>query len=99
MSMDQIIIDAIDKKKMISFDYHGHNRIAEPHVYGIKDNKESLLIYQTGGTSSSGGIPQWRRMFVNEMIGLQMTTQSFPGKRETQSGEHTNFDRIIKLVD
>ena len=99
MSMGQIIIDAIDKKKIISFDYHGHIRIAEPHVYGIKDSKESLLVYQTGGTSSSGGIPQWRRMFANEMTNLQITTQSFPGKRETQSGEHTNFDRIIRIVD
>lgn len=99
MSLEQIIINAIDTKKMISFDYHGHNRIAEPHVYGIKDGKESLLVYQKGGTSSSGGIPQWRRMFVNEIINLQITIQSFPGKRETQSGEHTNFDRIIRIVN
>lgn len=99
MSLRPTIIDAIEKKRMISFDYHGHHRIAEPHVYGVKDGKESLLIYQTGGTSSSGGIPQWRRMFVNEMIDFQITSQSFPGKRETKSGEHTNFDGIVRMVN
>ena len=57
MSVEEIIIDAIDKKKMLSFDYHNHERIVEPHVYGIKDGKKSLQAYQTGGTSSSGGLP------------------------------------------
>lgn len=99
MSIEQIIINAIETKKMISFDYHEHTRIAEPHVYGIKDSRESLLVYQTGGTSSSGGIPEWRRMFVNEVTNLQILSQNFPGKRYTQSGEHSNFDRIIAIVD
>lgn len=84
---------------MIKFDYHGHIRIAEPHVYGIKDTKESLLVYQTGGSSSSGGIPEWRRMFVNEITNPEILSESFPGKRYTQSGEHSNFDRIIAIVD
>ena len=50
MSMEQTIIDAIDTKKMLKFDYHDHQRIVEPHVYGIKDGKKSLQAYQTGGT-------------------------------------------------
>ncbi|WP_428323716.1 hypothetical protein [Nitrosopumilus sp.] len=86
-------------KRIVSFDYHGHHRIAEPHVFGIKDGRESLLVYQIAGTSSSGGIPEWRRMFVNDITNFQITEQSFPGKRYTQSGEHSNFDRIIKIVD
>lgn len=99
MSIDQIIVNAIETKKMISFNYERHNRIAEPHVYGIKAGKESLLVYQTGGTSSSGGLPDWRRMFVNQISNLQILSTSFPGKRYTQSGEHSNFDRIIAIVD
>ena len=99
MSMEQTIIDAIDAKKMLKFDYHDHQRIVEPHVYGIKDGKKSLQAYQTGGTSSSGGIPEWRRMFVDEMSNIQMLEQSFLGKRPSPSGVHSSFDEIIKLVD
>jgi len=99
MSVEQIIIDAIDKKKMLSFDYHDHERIVEPHVYGIKDSKKSLQTFQTGGTSSSGGIPEWRRMFVDGISNIKMLEQSFPGKRPYPSGVHSSFDEIIKLVD
>ena len=99
MSTEQIIIDAIDKKKMIIFNYHKHERIVEPHVYGIKDNKKSLQAYQTGGTSSSGGLPQWRRLFTDEISDIRILNQSFSGKRDYPSGVHSSFDQIIKLVD
>ena len=99
MSIEQTIIDAIDAKKMLKFDYHDHERIVEPHVYGIKDNKKSLQAYQTDGTSSSGGLPQWRRMFIDEISSIQILDESFPGKREYPSGIHSSFDDIIKLVN
>ena len=99
MSKEQTIIDAIDAKKMLKFDYHDHQRIVEPHVYGIKDSKKSLQAYQTGGTSSSGGIPEWRRMFLDEISDLEILKESFPGKRPTPSGKHSSFDRIIQMVD
>ena len=99
MSVEQIIIDAIDKKKMLSFDYHNHERIVEPHVYGIKGGKKSLQACQTGGSSSSGGLPQWRRLFTDEISNIRMIEQSFPVKREYPSGTHSSFDVIIKLVD
>lgn len=35
MNLEQIIINAIDTKKMISFDYHRHNRIADVTSQGI----------------------------------------------------------------
>lgn len=99
MSVEQTIIDAIDNKKMLKFDYHDHERIVEPHVYGIKGGKKSLQAYQTGGTSSSGGIPEWRRMFTDEISNIRILEQSFPGKRDYPSGIHSSFDQIIKLVD
>ena len=99
MSIEEFIIDAISKKKMISFDYHKHQRIVEPHVYEIKEGKKSLQAYQTGGTSSSGGLPQWRRLFTDEISNIRIVEQIFPGKRQYSSGVHSSFDKIIKLVD
>ena len=45
-----MITKAISEKKIVEFDYNGHHRIAEPHVYGILKNEETILIFQTGGT-------------------------------------------------
>ena len=99
MSMEQTIIDAITGKRLLKFYYHDYERIVEPHVYGVKDGKEALLVFQVSGGSSSGGLPEWRRMFLDEISDLEILKESFPGKRPTPSGKHSSFDRIIQMVD
>ena len=47
--MNQQIVNAVRNKKMIEFDYGGHHRIAEPHVYGRNGGVEQVLVYQVGG--------------------------------------------------
>ena len=37
--MDKLIRSAIVDKKLLQFDYGGHERIVETHVYGIKNAK------------------------------------------------------------
>jgi hypothetical protein len=98
MGIGGLIGVAIANKKIIEFDYHGHHRIAEPHVYGIHEGKEQVLVYQIGGTSSTGGIPEWRRMDVSEITNLEVSEKVFAGPRPTQSGKHTNFDKMIAVV-
>ena len=97
--MNDTIINAISNKKIIEFDYHEHHRIAEPHIYGILGGEEDILVYQTGGTSSSGGIPEWRRMHLSEISNLIVTDQTFAGRRETPTGKHSSFDRTFAIVD
>ena len=65
--LDSTIRAAISKKAIIEFDYEGHHRIAEPHVYGLKNGVSELLVYQIEGGSSSGGLPQWRRVKIAKM--------------------------------
>lgn len=89
---------AIREKKIIEFNYHGYHRIAEPHVYGIKDKKYQVLVYQIAGGSSSGGIPEWRRMELAEASNFVLTEQYFSGPRPYPSGEHSSFDEIIAVV-
>ena len=43
--MDDIIISAIQEKKIIELNYHGLHRIVEPHVYGIFNGRECLFVY------------------------------------------------------
>ncbi len=69
--MDRLLHDAIANRHLIEFDYQGFHRLAEPHVYGIKSGKAQLLIYQIGGGSRSGGIPEWRRVELSQVTRLQ----------------------------
>lgn len=76
--MDQRLVDAIRNKRIIEFDYGGYHRIAEPHVYGLNGGVEQLLVYQVAGGSSSGGLPEWRRVDVPGMSGLSVLEDTFP---------------------
>ena len=51
--MHDIIIQAINEKKVVKFDYHGFDRVAEPHVYGTLNGIKSILTYQIRGGSKS----------------------------------------------
>ncbi|MEP6575642.1 MAG: hypothetical protein ABJB85_04365 [Nitrososphaerota archaeon] len=95
--MDSLIRNAIAEKR-IDFYYDGYHRIAEPHVYGTLDGKFEFLVYQTGGGSSSGGIPNWRRIKLDKISNLTITENQFAGKRPYPSGKHSSFDRRIAIV-
>ena len=93
-----IIRNAIASKNIIEFNYKDHRRIAEPHVYGIKNEKRELLVFQVGGETSSGRIPDWRRVAIDEISGLKTTDQTFTGARDNLSGEYSDWDIIIARV-
>jgi len=97
MSTENLIRSAITNKKLLKFNYHKFERIVEPHVYGVKDGRDALLVYQIEGGSSSGGLPEWRRMFLDEISDMEILERAFPGQRPT-SGKHSSFDKTILIV-
>lgn len=98
-SIDEMIRTAIMNKNIIEFSYHNHGRIAEPHVYGVHNGRKQLLVYQIGGQSSSGNIPGWRRVNVDEITSARITPQTFAGQqRPYPSGEHSRFDEVLAVV-
>ncbi|MBK1679655.1 hypothetical protein [Rhodocyclus tenuis] len=96
--MEQIILQAIGAKKLIEFVYGGHPRLIEPHVLGVNGGVTQVLGYQVGGSSGSGGIPEWRRIDLPRISGLKLTSKSFPGHRPFPSGKHSSWDRQIAVV-
>ncbi len=96
--VDNIIREAIANRNVIEFSYHGHDSIAEPHVYGIHNGRKQVLVYQTGGSSASGSLPNWRRINVDEITSIRIKQQSFYGQRSFPSGEHSSFDEILAVV-
>lgn len=97
--MNEVIIRAINEKKLLEFNYDGLLRIAEPHVYGTKDGKSELLVYQVRGQSRSGGLPNWRRIDLKKANNMKILDESFPGRRPTPSGKHSSFDTTIAIVN
>jgi hypothetical protein len=96
--MVQILTQAIVGKNLVEFWYSGHQRIAEPHILGVSGGVTQLLVYQIGGTSSSGGIPEWRRFELDKMSQQKVLPQLFPGRRPFPSGKHSAWDRQIAIV-
>lgn len=99
MSNESIILAAIKNKDVVQFSYHDYPRIAEPHILGTHEGKTQVLFYQIGGESSSGGIPEWRRMNLDEISDLETTGQKFAGRRPYPSGKHSEWDTRIAIVD
>jgi hypothetical protein len=99
MPWDSEARQAITNKQVLDFTYHGRHRVAEPHVYGIKDGKYQLLTYQIRGESSSGGLPNWRRVDLDAVSNLTILDERFPGRRPTPTGQHQAFDTILLIVD
>ena len=93
-----IVRNAIANKDIIEFTYQGYLRIAEPHIYGIHNGKRQLLVYQIGGGSSSGRIPDWRRMDLNGISGFKLTGEKFAGSRPNPTGEQATFDTVIAAI-
>lgn len=72
--MNEIICQAIQEKRLLSFSYKGHNRVAEPHTHGVSTaNNECLRCYQVSGGSVSGKVPDWKMMTTNKINGLSIT--------------------------
>ncbi|AGH95393.1 hypothetical protein [Pseudobdellovibrio exovorus] len=79
--MNQIIVDAINNKKMIEFKYNGGVRIVEPHCYGISTaGNESLRAYQVDGYSSSD--PKDMKLFtLSKASDISLLEKHFDGPR------------------
>ena len=96
--MDAVIRMAISNKHLVEFTYHGLRRVAEPHVYGVHRGKQLLLAYQVGGASSSGGLPNWRRVDLSGISQLRVLDEHFPGARPGPSARHSKFDVVLAVV-
>ena len=97
-SIDELLRAAIAQKRQIRFWYHGAERVAEPHDYGIQSGKARLLAYQTGGRSNSGRLPAWRLVDVDGMTQLEVLEKTFPGNRTTPSGRRHQWEKLFLRV-
>ena len=97
---EDILKKAITKVKKIEFLYKGHKRIADPHHYGLHGGEKQLHAYQTGGASSSGGLPEWRNFSLSEIENLKILETSFtPPSEENYNPNHPHYTDIEAQVE
>ncbi len=76
------LIQATLGHRPVTFRYQGLLRTVEPHLVGIHEAGEPVLLaYQSEGPSRSGDLPGWRTFIVTEIEDLVVSDGQFPGAR------------------
>jgi hypothetical protein len=82
LSDTERLIQATLGHRPVTFRYQGLLRTVEPHLVGIHEAGEPLLIaYQAEGPSRSGDLPGWRTFIVTELEDLTASDRQFSGPR------------------
>ncbi|WP_293942792.1 MULTISPECIES: hypothetical protein [unclassified Sphingobacterium] len=93
--MKQTIIDAIKGQNLLEFSYNGHQRVVEPHTFGVSTKRnDSLSAYKVGGTSDKGVVPDWKLFTISKIVNLEKSDETFTG---TRSGYTKNDSRMSKI--
>ena len=97
-TLHHTLCTAIVEKRLLTFSSKRCSRIAEPHDYGVIGGVRKLLYYQVGGRSNSEPPTGWRWVEAEEMSGVHLLEERFPGQREAPSGRHVKWDEIFASV-
>jgi len=79
MDNQQILIEAIDNRRLVSFYYEDQPiRRAAPHaIYISTAGNENLDAYQFDGYSKSGNLPAWRNFLLSKIENLEILDENF----------------------
>ena len=83
------LVRAILDHRLVSFRYQGRERVVEPHLLGLHEAGEPMLIaYQTAGASRSGDVPGWRTFITTSMENVETLDQSFTPRSDMRVSSH-----------
>jgi predicted DNA-binding transcriptional regulator YafY len=89
------LVVAILDHRVVRFRYQGHQRIVEPHLLGLHEAGEPMLVaYQTSGGSQSGQVPGWRTFITTSIEDVVIDDHHFPGPRGDLA---VNTERMIEI--
>lgn len=90
------IIEAIRKRRLLAFDYHGGGRVVEPHTYGTdRWQRELLCAYQIEGVSRSGKRQGWRNFVVADLSGVRVLARQFEQARPQYRQNDAAFRQVV----
>jgi len=67
-------------------------------TYGNFDGVEHVLVYQVGGESRSGKLPDWRRFKVSDMRDVRMLDEHF-SPPPIATSRHMRWDVVFVRVE
>lgn len=98
-TLDAQLRFAIQKKRLIQFEYDGALRVAEPHDYGLIKAVPRVLTYQLRkvreGTKPARG---WRLLYLSKVTGCVVLDEAFPGTRGDAHEHHYDWDILYARV-
>jgi hypothetical protein len=97
--VDALIRHAITQRRLLRFVFKLAVRVVEPHDYGLRNGVAQLLVFQVGGQSPSGGLPNWRWVMVSQASAWELLDATFPGGRAVPSGKHSRWDELFLRVE
>jgi hypothetical protein len=93
--MNDIICEAIEKKRLLQFSYDDLTRIVEPHLLGRKTSgKDALSAYLVEGYTESDREPYWRSYSIEKMEFPVMLDETFPGARDGYNPNDKTMEEI-----
>jgi len=76
------LVLAILDHRVVRILYQDRERTVEPHLLGIHEAGEPMLVaYQTAGASQTGDVPGWRTFITTSIDLVEITDRHFPGPR------------------
>jgi hypothetical protein len=76
------IVEAIGKRHLLVFDYHGKTRAVEPHTFGLDRWGRALLCaFQVECDSPSKSPIGWRFFFIEQISNARLDARRFATPR------------------
>lgn len=92
---DATLLRAVRERHLVTFSYHGHTRVVEPHLYGIAATGEAILHgYQTSIGGVSDKPPGWRTFTFADLRDLAIAGETFPAPRPGYTAERPRLDPV-----
>ena len=83
MSVYDVLAQAIEERRVVTFTYDGFLRVVEPFLLGTTTaGRSALRAYQTAGGSRSGTVPGWHLFSLGKIVGLATCQKRFSGVRD-----------------
>jgi hypothetical protein len=79
---ERLVLATLDHR-VVHFRYQDRDRVVEPHLLGLHEAGEPMLVaYQTGGTSQSGEVPGWRTFITTTIEDVAVADEQFQSRGE-----------------
>jgi len=99
-SVEDRLCEAIDDRRVVTFNYNWRYRKVEPYFVGEHDGEDESMVrtFQVAGESVSGGIPDWRLFRLRRISNLVITEESFsPRRAQYEPNDPDMSDCVCRL--